>query len=304
MKEYLQPYLETPAQMRRFVEACDRDFEARMERSLRALSKQPDLRFLGLTGPTCSGKTTAARKMTEVLAARGITLHVISVDDFYFDKEYLIRRAHLDPDIEIDYDSEDTIDVEYFGEVTRSLQEGRTTALPRFDFRSGKRTEGPTIVPGPRDIFLFEGIQILYPGVNEILDCGSYQSFCIHPETAVRAGDRCFLPNEIRLLRRLVRDQRHRDTDPAFTLYLWESVRANEERSIFPHLGLCKTTIDSTMPYELGMLKPYLMPMLASLPEESIRKYETLFALREVLPLVQEIPSDTLTEQSLYKEFI
>ncbi len=304
MKEYLQPHFHDSKDMCRFVRESDLALEHRMEDALHALGAGFELHFLGLTGPTCSGKTTAARKLTELLSARGITLQVISIDDFYFDKEYLIRRAHLDPDIEIDYDSEDTIDVDYLGEITDLLRAGKTVELPHFDFRSGKRTRGRTLTPSAQDLFLFEGIQILYPGVNAILDRGSYQSFCIRPEAAVRAGAHLFLPNEIRLLRRLVRDLRHRETDPAFTLYLWESVRENEEKNIFPHLGFCKTTIDSTMPYELGMLKPYLLPILEGLPREKLSANKTLTAFCEVQSEIQSIPSDYLTENSLYKEFI
>jgi len=116
-------------------------------------------------------------------------------------------------------------------------------------------------------------------------------------------GGECFAPNEIRLMRRLVRDHRYRASDPAFTLYLWQSVRENEEKNIFPNANACHFYIDSTMPYEIGILKPYLEELLPTVPTASpfYGEAQNLLArLQAILP----IPSSYMTENSLYKEFI
>ena len=303
MKHYQIDMAQTEEQLSRLVSEGDASLETCMRRVSRNIATHSDQRLIGLTGPTCSGKTTAARLFNDYMEAHGRCVHVISVDDFYFDKEYLTRRADADPDIEIDYDSEDTIDVELLAEKTERLLACKPTQMPRFDFRSGKREDGGVVTPGVGDLFLFEGIQLLYPGVREILSGASYRSIYICPSSSITVGGETFLPNEIRLMRRLVRDYRYRASSPAFTLYLWQSVRANEERSIFPYVDACSDRIDSTMPYEIGMLKPYLEDILPSVGVENDFYAEAQMILKKIAS-VQAVSSDLISDNSLYKEFI
>ncbi|MBQ5612993.1 MAG: hypothetical protein IIU88_04725 [Clostridia bacterium] len=293
----------TPEEWRAFVERCDDDLEMRMDAVARQVASIPELRFIGLTGPTCSGKTTAARKLTECLEEYGHRVHVISIDDFYYDKDYLHEMAEDDPDVEIDYDSEATIDIDLLREKVESLMACRETLLPRFDFQTGYRVEGKCIQPRESDVFLFEGIQVLYPKVREILNRGIYRCIYIYPASSIEQGGEVFDPEELRLMRRLVRDSRYRGAKAAFTFYLWQSVRANEDTSIFPYVDTCDYRIDSTMPYEVGMLKPYLLELLQDFsPEDPFFKdAETVLQQLRNIPVVS---SDYIRENSLYKEFI
>lgn len=290
--------------LKQLVWDCDRALEDRIDSALDQMEDPSELRLFGLTGPTCAGKTTAAKKITAMLEHCGMRVHVISVDDFYYDKEYLHKLAEEDPDVEIDYDSERTIDIALFAECTQSLLEYKETQLPRFDFQSGMRVKGQCLIPRKNDVFLFEGIQILYPSIDAVLSRhDAYRSFYICPASSIEVGGEEFLPNEIRLCRRLVRDYLHRATLPDFTFYLWESVRANEDRNIFPYVSHCHATIDSTMPYEMGMLKPYLEPLLCTIKPENAyygAAQELLKKLRNILP----VPVEYRTQNSLYKEFI
>lgn len=288
---------------RELVLQCDQNLERRMAEVANQISAIPSLRLIGLTGPTCSGKTTTARLLTEVFEKCGRRVHVVSIDDFYYDKEVLQRRADMDPDIEIDYDSEDTIDVDLLAEKAEQLLACKETRMPRFDFHSGARVDGVTVTPRPDDVFLFEGIQILYPKVDAILRQQDYRSIYICPTSSVQVGEEIFDSNELRLMRRLVRDYLYRSTKPDFTFYIWQSVRDNEEKSIFPHAHTCNYFIDSTMPYEVGMLKPYLEKILGQIPENSQFYGEAREVLRQ-LTHVQSIPSSYMTPNSLYKEFI
>ncbi len=303
MKNITVQQINDPQKQAAFVASCDLSFEKRVDDAIEEIASLPSLRLLGLTGPTCSGKTTAAKKLTASLEEHGHRVHVVSIDDFYFDKSVLQLRADNDPNIEIDYDSEDTIDVALLEEKTASLLLGNETRMPRFDFRSGVRTEGVTLTPRAEDVFLFEGIQILYPKVDRILSGEVYRSIYICPSSSIEVAGECFTPNEIRLMRRLVRDHRYRASDPAFTLYLWQSVRENEEKSIFPNANRCHATIDSTMPYEIGMLKPHLLQLLSTIPSENPFFGQAQTMLKK-LSAVVEIPSEYLTENSIYKEFI
>ena len=293
----------TEQEIANFVRYWDGDLETRMENTARMISKIPNLRFLGLTGPTCSGKTTAAKKLTDYLEKHGHRVHVISLDDFYYDKEYLKQRADNDPNIEIDYDSEETIDIDLFSKKIESLMKNELTELPKFDFPSGLRVKGDVIDPDPTDVFLIEGIQVLYPKVNAILRRATYRNIYIFPESAIEIGEEIFVPNEIRLMRRLVRDFHFRASAPEFTFFLWQSVRANEEKNIFPYEKSCDYFIDSTMPYEIGMLKPFLEEILTKMP----RDHEFYADAERILKKVSGITpvnSDYITENSLYKEFI
>lgn len=304
MKCYTVEHYDKKEDVKRFVSACESAFEERMENALLDLQNARGLRFFGLTGPTCSGKTTAARRMTELLETDGRTVHVVSLDDFYYDKEYLHKRTENDPNVEIDYDSEETIDIDLLSRVAEALFEGEKTFIPHFDFKSGTRQGGSVILPQKNDVFLFEGIQTLYPRVGEILDRHhSYRSIAICPQSAIEVGGVVFEPNEIRLCRRLVRDFRHRATAPEFTLYLWQSVRQNEEKNIFPNMPQCYATIDSTMPYEMGILKPYLVPLLRQIQPQNAF-YGQAQELLNKIGNVQSIPVDYISKRSIYKEFI
>ncbi len=287
-----------------FVKECESEFENRMEAALKKLLNENSIRLLGLTGPTCSGKTTAAKKMTSYLESTGFRVHVISLDDFYYDKEYLKKRADNATEIKIDYDSEETIDIELLEKTAERLFSNQETVLPHFNFHTGRRTEGARILPQKEDVFLFEGIQLLYPKVDAILEqTPFYQCVFICPQSSIAVGGELFEPNEIRFCRRLVRDARYRSASPDFTFYLWSSVRQNEEKSIFPNVHLCHTDIDSTMPYEIGMLKPYLEPLLKQIPKDSPYSADAEKILKKI-NLVQPISADYIGVTSLYKEFI
>ncbi len=303
MKQYSVPFFLTPQEMRAFVARCDADFEQTMQTVAQRVLQSPQLRLLGLTGPTCSGKTTAAERMTDFFQSHGHRVHVISIDDFYFDKSVLHMRAESASESVVDYDSEDTIDLALLSEKINCLLSYKETSMPHFDFRLGKRTEGAKISPLPDDIFLFEGIQILYPKVHAMLNCAAYCSIYICPASSVSVGGVVFEPNDLRLMRRLVRDFRYRSSDPAFTLYLWQSVRNNEETNIFPNAHACNYVIDSSMPYEVGMLRPYLEDILKTVSFRDPSFSEAQNILRKI-QAVQPIPSEYMTEKSLYKEFI
>lgn len=303
MKRYTIAPILSNAGLAELVEAGEKHFEEQLENLSAELAALPELHLIGLTGPTCSGKTTAAEHLTRALARHGKALHVISIDDFYFNKSYLREQAQESGRQEPDFDSEETIDVDFLRECTESLLAGKPTRMPHFNFHSGCREEGELLCPRHNDLFLFEGIQILYPGVDAILSQSAYRSVYISPSSSIAAGGELFLPNEIRLMRRLVRDYRYRNATPAFTFYLWQSVRENEEKNIFPYVHHCSSRIDSTMPYEIGVLKPYLESILPQIPETDHfwGKGQSILAR---LDEVQAVPDSYIGPESLYKEFI
>lgn len=302
-QKIIVPKLNTEEEKRTLVLACDADLEKRMEEVARRVAAFPNLRFIGLTGPTCSGKTTAAHKLTQILEQSGKEVHVVSIDDFYFDTTYLRARVADDPNVEIDYDSEDTIDIELLREKTESLLACKPTQMPKFDFHTGKRTLGELLCPKENDVFLFEGIQILYPKVRALLQGESYKSIYISPRSSIEVGGECFEPNEIRLMRRLVRDAIYRSSTIEFSLRLWQSVRKNEEINIFPYAHTCDEVLDSSMAYEIGMLKPHLEELLRSYPANGEYSEIPARILRKIKN-IEPITALYIAPNSLYKEFI
>lgn len=290
-----------------YIRKCDADFRERLQDVADAVARSFDsgrsIRLISLSGPTCSGKTTAAAMIADRLEEHGKRVHVISIDDFYYDRDYLheiSRKKGLDV---IDYDSEETIDLASLDAFVEEALSGESAHCPTFDFKTGNRRGYRAVESGENDVFIFEGIQAIYPSVTALFEPYGFIGVYIAPLTPLCVGDKVFLPDDIRLMRRIVRDAHFRNTDADFTLSLWKSVRANEERSIFPYVNNCAYRIDSTHSYELGVLKPYLEEYLRDIGESS----ENFSTAREILSRVEKIEpidSSLIDDRSLYREFV
>lgn len=272
-------------------------FATRLGRVSEALSADRNNRIVGLCGPTCAGKTTAADRLCAAFAAKGRRVHIISVDDFYYDKE-ILHRLSAEEDGQIDYDSPKTIDLEALSACVGQIRAEGVLSCPRFDFDSGVRKEWREIRYGEDDVFMFEGIQVIYPDVlRQLLPYGFVGVYIAPMRTLCYDGVE-ISPNTLRLMRRLVRDSIYRATDPVFTLQLWQSVRANEEKRIFPFVDRFAYHIDSTFAYEPGILKPYLSRLLADVAGDEAEH------IRQSIAKVDEIHRAYLEADSLYHEFI
>lgn len=297
----------TEEEARTFVKECDDAFFRRLDSVSSEISENKKVNIVGLTGPTCSGKTTMANILINKLSGVGKRVHVISLDDFFHEREKLDA---INKNGEIDYDSPDTIDIELLSECAEEILRGDRVVLPKYDFLTGKRVKGDVIDADDDDMFIFEGIQVLYPQVASLFKTSdSYKSIYICPKSEIYVAEKLFLPNHIRLLRRLVRDFNFRGASADFTMYLWDSVRRNEDKYIIPNADSCDYIIDSTLGYDINMLAPYLKRILA-LPHSGRGKIsETKYrsTADEILceiSGVEEMKRSYLTEGSLYREFI
>lgn len=285
----------------RLIAEAENRFAKRLEEICERLAERKEVRLLRLVGPTCSGKTTAAQLLERSFAERGKRLHTISIDDFYYDKDVLHARSNG----AVDYDSVNTIDLPALKLFLDELFSAERSHCPIFDFQEGRRVGYRLMECGEDDLFLFEGIQVLYPELTALFEAGGHvaETIYIAPLTSVKAGERIFEPNELRLLRRLVRDHKKRNTPVERTLSLWSGVRNNEEKNIFPYVDTCTYRIDSAMPYELGILAPYLRKLLPSIHAESPYFAQAQSILR-CMDGVKEIPDRLLPADSLYREFV
>ncbi len=288
-----------------WIDSCEADFETRLNELATQVLANKNIRLFRLSGPTCSGKTTLANLLKKRFLSLGKHLHLISIDDFFYDKSVLHKRAELEKAEELDYDSAETIDWDELSRFVREIFSEQESHCPIFSFQEGKRVGYRTVASREEDVFLFEGIQAFYPEFTEILKRESHDSVGLYimPMRSIEVHGKEILPNELRLLRRLVRDYNFRNSPPEHTLALWASVRRNEESNIFPYASEAEYWIDSTMPYELGVLKPYLERILPTVSKDSpywntVEKI--LCQMKDVCP----IPSSMISEDSLYQEFI
>ena len=290
-----------------YILKCDDDFRNRLYGVADAVEKSFDgegrIRLISLSGPTCSGKTTAASMLSDRLENSGKRVHIISIDDFYYDREYLYELSLKKRIVGIDYDSEDTIDIDALKNFIYEALSGETAHCPIFDFKTGNRNGYRIVESGENDVFLVEGIQAIYPGVTALFEPYGFISVYIAPLTPLSVGDKVFLPDEIRFMRRIVRDANFRNTTADLTMHLWNNVRGNEEKNIFPYADTCMYRIDSTHAYELGVLKPYLSAYLENVPEDSENK-QTACALLAKIEDIAPIDSELIDNGSLYKEFV
>lgn len=286
----------------RFVHDCDEQFESALSCGVKALLDGCDVRVIGLTGPTCSGKTTAAKKLISYLGDSQKLVHVISLDDFYKDDYSKEELSSVDL-TKVDFDSPDTLDNELFYEFVHDLFERGHAKKPIFDFKTGTRAVWEEFTADEDDVFLFEGIQVLYPRVLSVIEEEHGKVLGVRPESAIEIGNKIFEPDLIRLCRRIVRDSNFRGALPEFTLPLWSGVRDNEEKNIFPYFDRCDVVIDTTMPYEMNVLTPYLVDLLGNIGTKS-PYYDVCRDILERISDIQGIKCDVIGENSLYKEFV
>ena len=295
-------------EVRDLVRAGEQSFDSRLEKAASAISEacvREGVKLVRLSGPTCAGKTTAAKKLTKALEAAGREVYPISLDDFFYDRNTLFAIAQEKNGGKLDYDSVDALDLDLLHAcISRLMAEGKAE-MPVFNFKTGLRDD-PILLDttqGRTPVFLFEGIQAVYPRVIEMLDGAADHSLFMCVNSSIKVGDVIFEPNEIRLMRRLVRDEAKRGAKPTFTLKLWHSVRENEEKSIFPEAGKCDILLDSTMPFEVHMLKPHVVRILTENPVES-EDAPVADLLLQKLSDMQGISDKYLSPDSLYHEFI
>lgn len=286
-----------------WIKRCEKSFHDKFYAIAEDICKNRHLRIVRLFGPTCSGKTTAAEILISLFADLGKRAHIVSIDDFFYDKETLARIAREKGLDGLDYDSPDTIDGDALRRFAQEIFESEEVHCPIFDFNEGRRTAYRSMSIDDDDIFIFEGIQANYPNVIEMLSEHGSASIYIAPQENVEICGQVFVPNELRLMRRLVRDYHFRSSTPEFTLMLWESVRENEEKNIFPYIKNTDYSVSSSMEYEIGVLKPYLIDIIGEM-DKNDERYGDACRILEKISEVEEIPRELILEGMLYCEFV
>jgi uridine kinase len=291
----------SPEEIQRFVLDCEANFFRQVDKCAEEILES-GVRFVTLSGPSCSGKTTASARIVSAFTARGVRVKVISLDDFYYSREELVARSKA-AGVPVDFDSPTTIDVKSFEKALTALRAGEVAELPHYDFKTGECDRVDSFDAKNADIFLFEGIQAIYPNVVALFENEKFFSVYIRPSSSIEAGGELFESHELRFARRLVRDYRYRSASPDTTFLLWEGVRANEHEYLEPFEYNVDFRIDSTMAYEPALIRDLYLDYLAKV-EESSPYYEKARRLMREYDRIPSIATVYIPEHSIFREFI
>jgi uridine kinase len=258
-------------------------------------------RVILISGPSSSGKTTTAQRLSIQLRVNGLKPVTISLDDYFVNREDTPR----DKDGEYDYEALEAIDVKFFNRQLNELLEGREVELPIFSFTTGSREPiGKKLQITEDHVIIIEGIH----GLNEklTLEIPRENKFKIYVSalTSMNIDDHNRIPTtDNRILRRIVRDHQFRGSNAVSTIKRWPSVRRGEEKNIFPFQESADIMFNSAMMYELGVLKTYAEPLLMEI-DNSTAEYSEARRLIEFLSYFLPIDTKEIPANSIIKEFI
>ena len=259
-----------------------------------------DYKIILLSGPSSSGKTTTSMKLSLYLKSLGLNPTHLSMDDYFLEREETPLGANGKPDFE----SLKAIDIKLFdSQISKLLKEAKVT-IPTFNFITGKKEYKKTIQMGNNDILIIEGLHALNDDILKNIPKKNKFKIYISPLTYLNIdNDNRISMTDLRLLRRIVRDNRTRGYTTTTTLNNWSDVRIGEEKYVFPFQDNANVMFNTSLAYELAVLKTYAEPLLYTVKSDD-PEYQTAKRLLELLKCVLPLPSETVPQISIIREFI
>ena len=279
--------------------------EALMEQKIGNLAAQiasdDKKKFVMIAGPSSSGKTSFANRLSIQLIAKGRKPHPLSLDDYYVDREFCPKN----PDGSFDFECLESIDVKLFNEDMNRLLKGEAVDMPSFNFKTGKREyRGRKLTLGADDILVIEGIHGLNDRLSQLIPPEHKFKIYISALTQLNIDEHNPLSTtDERLIRRIVRDARTRGTNAMETIAMWPSVRKGERENIFPFQEQADVMFNSALVYELAVLKVYAEPLLFGI-ERDCPEYLEAKRLLKLLDYFLPMPADGIPNNSLLREFV
>jgi len=225
---------------------------------------------------------------------------VISIDDFFLDR-FDMRK--VDESKKIDYDSIEALDFEYLSKCIADIKAKGEFSVPKYDFLTQSRSGYTTYKFTENTVIMLEGIQAVYPEITALFSDDDHIGIFANVENDVEINGVFFCRDDIRLSRRIVRDRKFRGATADFSLYLWEGVRENEDKNIYPNKNICTVQMDSFLDYELFVLKDYIIDILKDV-ETGSKYYVKARELSEKFSRLDSISYDYTPRNSLYTEFL
>lgn len=316
MKNYVDYYINFTETMAEINDAALKEPQEMISQMERLYTQTIDLiaefiiggekgnKLLMLAGPSGSGKTTTAAKLCESIKRHGVNAIRVSLDDFYLGEANTPKDENGKPD----YECVEALDVPLMRKCLVDIVENRPTVLPRFNFQTKKREEKGTVLNLQGDnIIVVEGIHALNPVICDDLPDGKLLRVYCSVKQGVRVSRsnkrNAIGPYEMRLIRRIVRDNQFRDTSADETMNMWPSVRHGEEKYLRPYKSCADVTINSIHIYEPCIMAPIAVPLLEAIPEDSVNK-KLAVTLTKKLKKFKAIDVGCVPENSLIREFV
>ncbi len=265
-------------------------------------SKKDVLKLILIAGPSSSGKTSFAQRLSIQLAVNGIFPIPISMDDYYLNRADTPRK----PDGSYDFETVEAIDLKLFNNHLFRLLKGETVKLPKYNFRSGMREyRGREIKLNEGNVLIVEGIHGLNERLTSMIPAINKMKIYVSALTPMSFDEYTRIQTtDMRLLRRIVRDSQFRSLDAAETLEIWDDVRYGEEQYIFPYQNSADVVFNTTLIYEFAVLKKYVQPRLEAVTMDKKKAYFSACRLLRLLAHVKEISDDVIPNNSILREFI
>ena len=265
------------------------------------IANRKGIRMVLIAGPSSSGKTTTCKRLSVQLGVNGIMPVPLSLDDYFLDRELSPRDSKGDYDFESLY----ALNLPLLNEQLTALFNGEEVELPRYDFPTGKSVKsGRKLRLTKNEILVVEGIHALNPELTSKIP--NEQVFRVYASalTTILLDNHNYIPTtDNRLLRRIVRDYKYRAVSAQETIRRWPSVRAGENKWIFPYQENADAMFNSAMLFELAVIKQQAMPILEQVPENCV-EYAEAYRLRKFLGYISPIPEDQIPPTSLLREFL
>ena len=277
--------------------------EALQERKMHMMTDEIVARGAKLVlvaGPSSSGKTTTSKRLAIQMMACGLHPHTLSTDNYFVNRVDTPR----DKNGEYDFECIEAMDTAFFRKQMNQLLSGEEVELPRYDFVSGERKfEGHKLKIGPDDVIILEGNHALNPILSEQIPDEQKYRIYVSTLTTIALDDHNFVPTEdIRVLRRVLRDYRYRGYTAIDTLRRYPSVTRGEEKWIYPFQETADATFNSALLYELNVIREQVMPILEQVDERE-PEYSEASRLRKFLRYFTPVPARQVPPTSLIREF-
>ena len=280
-------------------------FEALQEKKLSRIADEianrHGVKVILIAGPSSSGKTTTCKRLSIQLVTNGIIPVAISLDDYFVDRENTPRDESGDYDFESLY----ALNLPLFNQQLNALINGEEVELPKYDFITGKSgMSGKKLRLKNNEVLVIEGIHALNPELTSQIP--DYQIYRVYASalTTITMDDHNYIPTtDNRLLRRIIRDYKYRNNTAQQTLKRWASVRAGEDKWIFPYQENADVMFNTAMLFELSVIKTQAEPLLEQVPE-NCDEYAEAHRLLHFLHYIKPIPENQIPPTSLLREFL